>query len=127
MITGWVILFLKVHNDSDSLYLRLYEIDIGLIVGCMPILPLITKHSTRLKNFVLMIRSLFSNVTNRHRPSHDWARTASYSSDAHSHGSFPNEELKTPAVVHISHRDRHNSTDLLSLMGADSPRNRGES
>ena len=37
---------------------RLYEVNIGLIVGCMPILPLLSKHGPGFKNTVTYILAI---------------------------------------------------------------------
>lgn len=48
---------------------RLYEIDIGLIVGCMPVLPLFVKHRPGLQRVLSYLRSLPSQLLS-HQPSH---------------------------------------------------------
>ncbi|KAL8904338.1 MAG: hypothetical protein Q9207_003349 [Kuettlingeria erythrocarpa] len=41
---------------------RLYEIDIGIIVGCMPIIPLLFKHGLGLQHVISYLRSLPSQL-----------------------------------------------------------------
>ena len=86
----------------------------------MPILPLITKHSDRVKHFGLMLRSFFSHGPHRHKYHFEWPKRASYSSDAQCNGSSSYEGEETATKDRLPLRDRDSSIDPLSLVGGDS-------
>ena len=92
----------------------------------MPILPLITKHSDRVKQFMLMFGSLFSYCPNRHKYHFDWPKRPSYSTDTRYNSSSTNEGLEVSTKDRLPLQDRDNSITPLTLTSGNSQDSRVE-